>query len=260
MRQFLVKQLNYDLTPVAGLALVGHHLQRLAPVKECVGHTHAGVVGYCPMASYLGTKGIWLELALRPGVQHSVLETEYNFERVIPRRCRSTGVTGLPSDRAQDRQAGPALDRCERELEGWTTTLSAKQFSADDIIELYAGHGTHEQFHSEFKTDLDLERVPSGKFETNYLVCALAAVAMNILRLMGQDGLHGPDSPVRHPAKRRRRCRVPACSRGVGAAADSGRGEGRRARPYRGLAAAQLGSAQASARAEPGGSHRHHTK
>lgn len=406
MRQFLVKQLNYDLTPVAGLALVGHHLQRLAPVfkridaahpvrggvsnsdvlrsylgllvqgksdfdaienfrgdtffkqalglrllpssptlrqrldaragdlidyvdplietllmsarpdwgvlpcgwlpldadtfamdnsgtaKECVGHTYAGVVGYCPMASYLGTNGFCLELALRPGVQHSVLETEYNFERVIPmaqrlsaagpkapvlvradsafdavplaREILSHNRPGLPkvdllikwnprktdvelwsawldvidesqwrhpregkrvavwdeevqlegidrpvrrvfrlTERKIDRR-GQHLIECERELEGWTTTLSAKQFSADDIIELYAGHGTHEQFHSEFKTDLDLERVPSGKFETNYLVCALAALAMNILRLMGQDGLHGPDSPVRHPAKRRR--------------------------------------------------------
>jgi hypothetical protein len=27
---------------------------------------------------------------------------------------------------------------------------------------------------------------------------------MNILRLMGQAGLHGPDAPVRHEAKRRR--------------------------------------------------------
>jgi hypothetical protein len=27
---------------------------------------------------------------------------------------------------------------------------------------------------------------------------------MNILRLMGQAGLHGPNTPVRHPAKRRR--------------------------------------------------------
>ena len=35
------------------------------------------------------------------------------------------------------------------------------------IIALYADHGTHEQFHSEFKTDLDLERPPSGKFDTN---------------------------------------------------------------------------------------------
>ena len=29
-------------------------------------------------------------------------------------------------------------------------------------------------------------------------------LAMNILRLMGQSGLLGPDAPVRHPAKRRR--------------------------------------------------------
>ena len=69
---------------------------------------------------------------------------------------------------------------------------------------LYADHGTHEQFHSEFKTDMDLTRLPSGKFDTNYLVCQLAAVALNILRLIGQRGLLGPDSPVRHEAKRRR--------------------------------------------------------
>jgi len=89
-------------------------------------------------------------------------------------------------------------------LDGWTTSLSAKQFDARAIIALYADHGTHEQFHSEFKTDLDLERLPSGKFDTNYVVCGLAALTMNILRLMGQAGLHGPDAPVRHAAKRRR--------------------------------------------------------
>ena len=72
------------------------------------------------------------------------------------------------------------------------------------MIALYADHGTHEQFHAEFKTDLDLTRLPSGKFDTNALVCRLAALAMNILRLMGQQGLLGPDAPVRHAAKRRR--------------------------------------------------------
>jgi hypothetical protein len=46
--------------------------------------------------------------------------------------------------------------------------------------------------------------LPSSKFSTNYLVCELAALAMNILRLMGQDALLGPDAPVRHSAKRRR--------------------------------------------------------
>ena len=51
---------------------------------------------------------------------------------------------------------------------------------------------------------MDLERLPSGKFDTNYLVCQLAAVAMNLLRLIGQNTLNEPDGPVRHKAKRRR--------------------------------------------------------
>jgi Transposase DDE domain group 1 len=406
MRPFVVQQLDYDLTPVAGLALVGHHVNRLAAVfkridtawpvsggvansdilrsylgllvqgksdfdaienfrgdaffkqalgikllpssptlrqrmdaraadlfdftsalietllatgrpdygvlpcgwlpldvdtfamdnggtsKDGVGRTYAGVDGYCPLAAYLGSHGFCLDLALRPGVQHSALETEFNFERVIPMaqrlsaagpkapilarldsgfdsahlmralqtynqpglvkvdwlikwNPRKTDVAALAErvdadpatrweyprqgkrvtlweqavqiegierplrrvlrliERTIDKH-GQLLIEPEFTLEGWTTSLSAKQFDAKDIIALYADHGTHEQFHSEFKTDLDLERPPSGKFDTNYLVCELAALAMNILRLMGQDALHGPDAPVRHPAKRRR--------------------------------------------------------
>jgi tryptophanase len=88
-------------------------------------------------------------------------------------------------------------------LEGWTTTLP-DSFDAQTVIDLYCDHATHEQFHSEFKSDMDLERLPSGKFDTNYLVCQLAAVAMNLLRLIGQYTLNHKDSPVRHQAKRRR--------------------------------------------------------
>jgi len=406
MRPIIVKQLDYDLTPVAGLALVGHHLKRLAPVfkqidkalpvrtgvsnsdilrsyvgllvqgksdfdaienfrgdtffkqslgiellpssvtlrqrldaraedlfdfvppliesllgsarpdygvlpcgwlpldidtfamdnggtaKEGVGRTYAGVDGYCPLAAYLGAHGFCLELALRPGVQHSALETAFNFERVIPmaqrlsaagpkapillredsgfdcaaqmRAIESYNQPGLPqvdwlikwnprktdvAELAAQRNADPAaqwehprrgkrvtmweqavsiegvtrpvrrvlrliertidgrgqhLIQPEFQLDGWTTSLQRETFSGCDIIALYADHGTHEQFHSEFKTDLDLERLPSGKFDTNYVVCGLAALTMDILRLMGQAGLHGPDAPVRHQAKRRR--------------------------------------------------------
>ncbi len=89
------------------------------------------------------------------------------------------------------------------ELEGWTTTLPSSLGMAA-VIALYADHATHEQFHAEFKTDMDLERLPSGKFDTNYLVCGLAAIALNMLRLMGQNTLLGPKSPVRHGAQRRR--------------------------------------------------------
>ena len=51
---------------------------------------------------------------------------------------------------------------------------------------------------------MDLERLPSGKFDTNYLVCQLACVALNLLRMIGQHTLLGPDAPLRHEAKRRR--------------------------------------------------------
>ena len=50
---------------------------------------------------------------------------------------------------------------------------------------------------------MDLERLHSGKSDTNYLVCQFAAVAMNLLRLIGQNTLNEPDAPVRHQAKRR---------------------------------------------------------
>lgn len=89
-------------------------------------------------------------------------------------------------------------------VDGYLTTLSAEAADAGTVIALYRDHGTHEQFHSEIKTDLDLERLPSGKFATNDLVCSLAALTYNVLRLIGQNALTGDDAPPRHPAKRRR--------------------------------------------------------
>ena len=86
-------------------------------------------------------------------------------------------------------------------LEGWWTNLAMEP---EDVIELYRQHATSEQFHSEFKTDLDLERLPSGKFATNSLIMTLGAFAYNILRFIGQTGLIAPLGPVLHSAKRRR--------------------------------------------------------
>ncbi|HDM77669.1 MAG TPA: hypothetical protein ENG51_14540 [Deltaproteobacteria bacterium] len=49
--------------------------------------------------------------------------------------------------------------------------------------------------HSKFKTDLDIERLPSGKFATNVLILSLAALAYNILCIIGELGLMGWESP-----------------------------------------------------------------
>jgi len=89
-------------------------------------------------------------------------------------------------------------------VEGWWTSLGEIACADEKVIALYCDHATSEQFHSEFKTDLDIERLPSGKFATNDLVMACAALAYNILRWIGLAGLLRDDAPIRHEAKRRR--------------------------------------------------------
>jgi len=89
----------------------------------------------------------------------------------------------------------------EIKVESWWTTLD---LSDHEIIELYKEHGTSEQYHSEFKTDLDIERLPSGKFNTNDLILGLAMLTYNMLKHIGICGLLDDDSPVRHKSKRRR--------------------------------------------------------
>ena len=56
---------------------------------------------------------------------------------------------------------GQSLLVPEIEIEGWWTSLDLPE---EEVIHRYADHGTSEQFHSELKTDLDIERLPSGKF------------------------------------------------------------------------------------------------
>lgn len=75
----------------------------------------------------------------------------------------------------------------EIEANTWWTSL---KLSAAEVIALYHAHGTSEQFHSEIKSDMDLERLPSGKFATNAAMLSLGLVAYNVLRLCGQRGLH----------------------------------------------------------------------
>jgi hypothetical protein len=99
----------------------------------------------------------------------------------------------------------------EVEIDTWWTSLGPYTASAEEVIELYHQHGTSEQFHSELKTEMDLERLPSGKFATNALMLALGQVAYNVLRLCDQVALaedrHLPPHekmPLTKPVTRRR--------------------------------------------------------
>lgn len=88
------------------------------------------------------------------------------------------------------------------EVETWWTDLVE---SPDEVIRLYEDHGTSEQFHSELKSDMGVERLPSGKFAANYTVVSVAMLAFNILRKTGQAVLSVGDClPVKTKSRRRR--------------------------------------------------------
>jgi len=74
----------------------------------------------------------------------------------------------------------------EIEVNSWWTNLKCE---AEKIIELYRDHATSEQFHSELKHDMDVERLPSGKFAVNRIVLAVAMNAFNALKLLGQKSV-----------------------------------------------------------------------
>ena len=87
------------------------------------------------------------------------------------------------------------------EVETWWTNLGDPD---EEIIRLYHAHGECEQFHSEVKTDMDLERLPSGKLATNALILELGMIAYNILRMIGQGTIGGRAPLQKRDVKRRR--------------------------------------------------------
>jgi hypothetical protein len=251
--------------------------------KEGIGWTYKQVVGYAPIAGYLGQEGWCLGFELREGTQHCQKDTPGFLRRVIQAGRRVTklpllvrldggndalenyalfqeaGVDflakhnwrredptvweekarALPESAWTEPRKGKRVARlteaCERlykdgereipveyrmvvevaertidrkgntllmpvtEVTAWITSLKLDEAT---IISLYKDHGTSEQFHSELKSELDLERLPSGKFATNAVILELGALAYNVLRLMGQLGLDG--CAQRPPTKRRR--------------------------------------------------------
>ena len=71
--------------------------------KEGVGRSYAGADGYCPLAADFGSDGFCRELALRPGVQHSARETDFNLETAVGRArvgCNSVRGQGATTRRA----------------------------------------------------------------------------------------------------------------------------------------------------------------
>ena len=100
-------------------------------------------------------------------------------------------------ERKTDRE-GNRLLFPEIEVNSWWTNLRCE---AEKVIELYHGHATSEQFHGELKHDMGIERLPSGKFEVNKIVLAVAMNAYNALKLLGQESMER-EGQRKHKRKR----------------------------------------------------------
>lgn len=86
---------------------------------------------------------------------------------------------------------GQFLFPADLEVNTWWTNTD---MTDEEVITQYHAHGECKQFHSEIKIDMDVERLPSGKFNTNELVIELTILACHILRMIGQEsvGRHQP--------------------------------------------------------------------
>ncbi len=150
----------------------------------------------------------WLELAQTLGVQRLVRPGKTTYTGTIT-KSHPKADADMPefdivfqiTERTIDRD-GNFLLVPEIEIETWWTNLFE---SAEDCIALYHDHGTSEQYHSELKSDMGVERLPSGKMQVNALILNLAMIAFNTLRLIGQRALAKENLlPVQNQVKRKR--------------------------------------------------------
>ena len=150
----------------------------------------------------------WLANARRMGECNSPRPGKNVFTGILnhlrPEKCKSDKplfavfeVTERTIDANGETLLIPSI-----EVNVWWTNIPD---DAQYVIELYHQQGTSEQFHSELKTDMNVERLASGKFKTNALLLQLAMIAYNSLRRLGQKALTLKDKlPMKLNITRRR--------------------------------------------------------
>ena len=156
------------------------------------------------------SKEQWLSLARRVGESESPREgkTVFTGEASHIKVAGREDVTPIfavfeVTERPIDKY-GQKLLIPDVEVNTFWTILPDK---AQTVIGLYHNHGTSEQYHSELKSDLNFERLASGKFVTNALLLLLAMLAFNALRILGQSALKMKEMLPRKFKVQRRRLR-----------------------------------------------------
>lgn len=159
------------------------------------------------------SKADWLKIAKEVGQKNNPRDGKTVWRGEIYRNVdgfeKPLRIVFEVTERSIDKK-GQFLIVPDIEVDTYWTSLKV---SPGEGIWLYHEHGESEQFHSELKSDMDLERLPSGNFKTNALVLLLGMLSYNILRLCGQESLRDDngneeDNPSYRGKAGRRRIRT----------------------------------------------------
>ncbi len=158
-------------------------------------------------------KEYWLETAKALGDCISDEGGKRIYVGIVSHAAEQSGETSVPTDivfKVTETYAEPngqirAAFEIEIDVETYASNLPESPL---DIIELYHNHATSEQFHSEIKTDMGVEKLPSGKLATNSLVFELTKIAYNLLRRIGVDMVEFAAESIQKKGVMRRRIRT----------------------------------------------------
>jgi hypothetical protein len=150
------------------------------------------------------SQSAWVELAKKVGEQKNCREGKRLWVGKT-----TLGIDGTPLPypivfEVAERRIKKGQQLLFPEYQIDTYWCSIDQLPAQEVIWLYHDHGTSEQFHSELKSDMGLERLPSGYFASNSLILHLAMISYNMLRIIGQISLEESD-PSDLPGIRRKK-------------------------------------------------------
>ncbi len=130
----------------------------------------------------------WIEVVQREG-EVTVQDAQKTLYRGVRRYLQATetpspiSVVYEVTVRHQSEDGIPLLVE-EVEVQSFWTNLPERP---EEVLRLYQEHP--EQFHSELKTDMNVERLPSRKFAVNVMLFQLALLAYNALRFLGQRAI-----------------------------------------------------------------------
>lgn len=170
--------------------------------KEGVSRTYKGCDGYAPIFAYLGQEGYGIHVQLCEGKTHCQFKgDEFLAQSIRYARRKTTQDLLVRMDAGNDSTDNIRVCFQPETHADFIIKRNPRKETAESWLAIAQQKGEcespREQFHSELKTDLDLERLPAGKFATNELILHLGVLTYNLIRIIGQESLKTSDAPLK---------------------------------------------------------------